>query len=395
MKRRIIGWIVVILTTAIVVSCGFSLLIYKSTNSIPEWIKGTLMIRSLGSDGLSAVDSPANQYICAFDFSNNTIDSIQIPLHAQLISHKDGPVILYERNGIYRPGEVVNRRGAYRTYLVGDVRKGVKSYEIERHSDLDEFTFSVQPIVVYGIAGEKASDWGEAANGSYYYLGYGVSENGELEYQLLREKITGELTVYRGYPLDYFVSNIFVSISPSGKIAWREMDGNGGADVFVSDGQDIISLPDEQQYTDSICWIDDNRLLYTADNTDMSGFQWGSPLKIVPRIWNVDTGVIEDLNSIWKDTEVVFPHSLQAMTVNQNKSLVAGYVSPTEEDAGQMGKIVVFSLISGDSYTYVPWNRTISTGNGYYAKYMKDDKGIAIYDPGAATDIHLVWGNEE
>lgn len=396
MKRRIICWIVVVSVLTILISSGSALSMNRSTEDIPAWIKGTLMISLLGSEKLlDDADWPTDQYICSFDFSNQTINSIRIPSHAQLMTYKDDPVIVYKRNGIYRPEEVVNRRSAYRTYSVGDVIKSAKGYEVEKYSDLDEFTFSVSPIVVYGIAGEGSMSFGGPGYRSYYYLGYGVSGSGELEYQLLCEKTSGELTVYRSYPLDYFISDIFVSISPSGKIAWRERNENGEADVFVSDGQKVFSLPDEQQYTDSLCWIDDNRLLYTANNTDMSDFRWGDALEIIPRIWHVDTGVIEDLNSTWKNVDVVFPYKLQSVAVDQSKSLVAGYIPPTEEDSNQMGQIVILSLVNGDRYTYSPWNRTRSTHDGLYVNYGKDDKGVVFYNPGAAIDVQLVWKSGE
>ena len=382
-----------VLSFVVLILCICGCMSIGTAEEYPAWLQGTLMINVRGSENIQGtVDSLTDQYICAFDFSNQTTVSTKIPSYARLMKYKDDTILFYKRDQISLNGRGLNRPGYFRTYLADDIAKNEAcDYTLEECSQLYGYTFSVDPIIVYGVSGEGSIDFGETGYRTYCYLGYGVSKNGDLEYQLLCEKTSGEKTVLHGYPLNYNTLNINVSVSSNGNVAWRDLDENGRTEVLAFNGEEVLQLQDEELSADSICWMDADRLLYTADVTDMSDFQWGDAFEIVLRVWHTDTGTIEDLNSGWAQKDVLLPRKLKSITVDADNNLMAGYISPTEDDFNPSGQIAIVSLISGDYFTFIPWNLSMTVEDGSYIRYGKDDNGVIFYDPGEVMDIQLVW----
>lgn len=383
MKRRFLLWLCAAMALIVLLVCGIGLFAKKPTEDFPDWLDGTLLINVLGATELPEEDDqPTEQYIVSFDFSQQSIDSTPIPENALLLKYKDDTVLLYRENGLHNvPYDgCENGIGAYRTY-------GIKSVTEDGLDTIWEaYMFSVNPLVIYGITDDE----------TFCYLGYGVSEEGELEYQLLCEKsplpgsLSSELTVLRSYPLDDSIQYIHVSVSPDGKIAWRE-NINSSLEVYVFDGQSVYSLPDDEQYTYSICWLDDDRLLYIANITDFSDFHWGDPFECVLRIWHTNTNVIEDLNSTWTDNDVILSFPLRAITLNQDKTLLAGYRPPVEADLVTKGEIVIVNMETGESYVYEPWDQVLSFNSFCSIEYSQDDNGLYFFNPGEAIDVQMVW----
>lgn len=52
--------------------------------AFPDWLKGTLLISTMGSDQAPDVEyEPINQYICAFNFDEGKTYAMQVPAHGR------------------------------------------------------------------------------------------------------------------------------------------------------------------------------------------------------------------------------------------------------------------------------------------------------------------------
>ena len=361
----------------------------SETQEVPAWLDGTLLVSTLGSEKLLDSDAfPTDQYLCAFDFSNQTTMTIKVPTHARLMEYKKTPKIVYRGNECF---------GNNCFYIISEIIESPDGQALQlqtTYDDIETVSLKRNPLVIYGIDGEGALEFGGSGYRVIYYLSYGISGDGELEYQLLRESTFGELDVIQHYPLSYYIfSNIYASVSSDGKLAWRELSADGASQVFVFDGEEVLRLEDGQQCARAICWLDADRLLYTADVTDMRDFQWGSEVVVVPRIWHINTGEIEDLNSTWNNGEVVFSHSLESIAVARDGRYFAAYVRPTEDDSDPTAYIVVVSLTDGQNFVFAPWNRQLEHEGVSWgtSAYRESNDGIILYDPGADFDLQLAW----
>lgn len=363
---------------------------------IPAWLEGTLMISTVGSDGfLDSKSIPTDQYICAFNFSNKTIDTIRVPAHGRLMKYNDNTIVLYRKNGLYGVQEAADREGVYRTYFAEEVNEKLKGYTLQANicpDGVGEFTFSVNPLVVYGVMGEGSYYFMEEGFRTYYYLGYGVSNKGELEYQLVSESTTGEKKIYAHYPLDYFPIDIHVAISSNGSFAWSESTNDGEKVVYALINGKKVLLEDKLAVDDVICWLDDSRLLYTAIDYDINDSPLEKVLSFAIRVWNVETGNIEDMNESW-GKDVMLPHFPRSIAVDRDKHLMAVYSSPSYFDSDRTGEIIIVDLNNGETCIFKPWQQSENSNNNLIEGYFKDDNGTIIFAPGDLIDAQIVWDN--
>lgn len=228
----------------------------------------------------------------------------------------------------------------------------------------------------------------------YYYLSYGVSDDGNLEYQLVSESTRKEITVFRHYPIDYLLRYIDVALSPNGKIAWREVNPHPkGAEVFAIHEGKVVQLMDNELYAYTMCWLDDDRLLYMACGTDPNASDIWHASVYIPRIWHLDTGEIEDLNTAWRENgnAVMLPFTPQSMAVDPSGRFVACYVSTPFDSIERTREIAIFALADGKNWAFNPWQLEAGRTDGLFHGYMKGRAGEITYDPGDMIDAQLVW----
>lgn len=365
---------------------------------MPEWLDGVLMISTMGADEpVDSDDVPIDQYVCAFDFSNRKIETIRVPAHARLMKYKDDTILLYRKNGLYGTREQSDV-GIYRTYGALKIVKALEDNSYCMHPlwrEIKEPTLSVNPLVVYGMiecTSEKSWAFDDGKYRIYYYLGYGVSDDGDLEYQLISESSRDEITVLRHYPLDYGIWHNFVSISPDGKIAWREVNPYPKeGEVFALHDGEVVQLKDEEQYTYAMCWLDDDRLLYMARITDPNVSDFRQSLVYVPRIWHLNTGEIEDLNAGWSENKVKLSLPPVSIAVDPSGRFIASYVSTHFDGLEQIGRIAIFSLEDGKNWIFNPWSQEVDRPGSLFNGYMKGSGDVIIYDPGDMIDAQVVW----
>lgn len=402
MKRRmVIGFVMILMS--VYWNLGDALAMAEfDLQDCPEWLEGILMISTVGSDELADDNTPLiDQYICAFDFSNRTIKTLRVPLHACLMKYKGETSIFYRMNGRYHASDSADTGYMYRDYIAEQILKEANGYALG--TDVDEigggFVFSVNPLAVFGVTGEGDVGFGETGYRVYYYLGYGVSDDGELEYQLASESTTGEQIVYRHYPLKRETSmslwHFVASVSPSGGVAWRECDpAEIGQFVYAVKDGNTFRLKDKYEFCSTPCWIDDNRLLYTATDYDTKNHQWiVNDWAYVPRIWHLDTGEFEDLNTTWRENHVSFRFAPSSVSVDSSGRFMAAYISPTVDGGEPIGEIVIVSLADGKSYAFNPWTQKVGREDCLVYGYMRSDEGAFIYDPGYAIDAQVIWYN--
>ena len=161
--------------------------------------------------------------------------------------------------------------------------------------------------------------------------------------------------------------------------------------MFALHDGEVVQLKDEEQYTYTMCWLDDDRLLYMARITDPNVSDFRQSLVYVPRIWHLNTGEIEDLNAGWSENKVKLSLPPVSIAVDPSGRFIASYVSTHFDGLEPIGRIAIFSLEDGKNWIFNPWSQEVDRPGSLFNGYMKGSGDVIIYDPGDMIDAQVVW----
>ena len=404
-KKRVIillGIVLFVLLAVIIVEQG------RETASLfsgaPEWIKGRLMITTIGSVGrCMAGDSPTLQSICIFDFDSRNTSSTLTGLDAAVIQDfMNGDMYVIERD--HRGYSDLGDSSAYNIY--GE--SFYVSRKLEYNSENKEFSV-VSCFEEKGyshirgndghikIVGDARYDDGMSWGEKQYYWRYTKDAEDEWEAELAFKddgvvEPVEEPRTYTSVQLNKLQSTE-VAISKNEHVAFTREYGH---EIYCSDGYTTEKLSDEQCSTGAICWIDENTLLYTACVRELEA--WGTPRGYALRLWHIDTGDFENyvINGNNPGDSMTVPPS--AMCYDSENQVLAVYLAGEDDYAdygeqAEKGRVVFINMITGDQYVFVPWKRTLNTRGLSYANYEKDRSGKYFYDPGFFFRAKIFWYN--
>lgn len=363
----------------------------EAETEFPDWLKGTLLISTMGSEQELDVEyEPIDQYICAFNFDEGETYAMRVPAHGKLMSYRGTPQFLFRKNLTYQTRSTsVGSDGQW--YSAFDLSYEMIREEKELLCSRDtvmSFYLSPAPLIIYGVAGEGELDFYGTGYRSYYYLGYGVSADKQLDKQLISCESRNETTtVYEDFAT-YLPPNCEFAVAPDGKVAWL----NAECEITISDGETTSIVTDDLKNRGAMCWLDDERLLYTVCVTDLENFKWGDPILYEMRIWHTDTNECEILNATWQDNECYTVVPFASLAYNAEENLLAGYLSPYF-DSGDIffGEIWIVSMEDGRSYRFIPWDNEIDRPDMLFRRYGLSDDGIYFCEPGDMIDAQLAW----
>ena len=236
--------------------------------SFPDWLKGTLCIKL---QGLNSESPPSYEdkdeyllrktYMISTNFSNATLTAQEIPKDSNIIRSDEVVMLAFHgESGTY--SEMCwNDNNRWNTFYtayydenVEAFRDGYESFRIAGNLE----------VLGYGAKGEDL-----------YFLKYGVSEDGELELQLVcmtdgDEKVFERISVH-----DRVLDRFRYAISSGKWIAWTDpITGN----IKISNGLSTTVLPDTKKFL-SMYWLNEEELIYfqNAANAEL-------------RVYNVNSG---------------------------------------------------------------------------------------------------------
>ena len=348
----------------------------------PNWIDGTLLVTMRGDRMMNLNALTMGRYVCIYDFNQDTCTTTGVPDHSTLskdLSDAGRPVIIYESPNWYN-GENGNRWYKWREI-------SVSAFEDDPNSVLYK-TFNSEYFDFNSLLGENMHFDAPMAllqihSPQYcvYYLRYAVSDEQELEIELVRETET-ETIVYSHFPMDYDFGHWYHSISKDGRIAWGEPVEKH---FYVSDGESVFSLP-ETELTRSICWLDNRTLLYF--NCAMKPpvlTAWDTVLSEKTILTDIDGRPI-----VHEDDSCIVQ-----MCVDGSGQFLAYYTAPIGHQSGK-NSITILSLESGASYCLDPWPESfqIQKADRAYAestRYTISDDGIYLFEPAEEAELQIVW----
>lgn len=318
--------------------------------NVPKWLNGTLCISTIGfemTDDGNMIDrysmeydsSVFQRYIVFYNFADGNIEGIEVPHGTRLsegLSDNGSPVVFIQAENGWSSldgTESMNRRMYYLAMLSADPdsKNGwMLNYGTDTYYRYVYLENALEPIAIHG------SDY------CVYYLGYGVSQEGELEIQMICD--TGEeKTVYAHFDLDSKLNRIHYSISEDGKFAWQLGDGT----IHISDGihENVVSGERVDAY--GPCWLDNTNLLYFE-----TARYYTSPYKACKI--NLQTG----------EAEYIVTNTGEILSLDvAPEAVIAGgsdgeYIIFLWRD-GEWGLvfnyyITIFSVETGESYTFDP-----------------------------------------
>ena len=363
----------------------------EAETEFPDWLKGTLLISTMGSDQQLDVEyEPIDQYICAFNFDEGETYAMRVPAHGKLMSYRGTPQFLFRQNLTYQTRSTsVSSTGLW--YRTVDLSYEMIREEKELLYSCDtvmSFCLSPAPLIIYGVAGEGELEFGGSGYRSYYYLGYGVSADNQLEKQLISWESKRKTTTVYEHFATFPSSNCEIAVAPDGKVAWI----NEECEIVISDGETTCIVSDGLKNRGAMCWLEDERLLYTVCVTDLENYKWGDPILYEMRIWHTDTNECEILNVTWQDNECYTVVPFASLAYNAEENLLAGYLSPYF-DSGDIffGEILIVSMEDGRSYRFIPWDNEIDRPDMLFRRYGLSDDGIYFCEPGDMIDAQLAW----
>ena len=134
----------------------------EAETEFPDWLKGTLLISTMGSDQQLDVEyEPIDQYICAFNFDEGETYAMRVPAHGKLMSYRGTPQFLFRQNLTYQTRSTsVGSDGQW--YSTVDLSYEMIREEKELLCSRDtvmSFYLSPAPLIIYGVAGEGELDF--------------------------------------------------------------------------------------------------------------------------------------------------------------------------------------------------------------------------------------------
>lgn len=370
--------------------------------SVPDWLKGVLNIDLFGADSLEE-SWPLDRYVCVFDFEVNRIDKIKIPSSAAYTKEWQSggrPIIIFPSEyGYYYFDDYsqwkwreVNYLEIVRTenedgirYTYGEMLRDIWTGEmLERKPDNNNVyygtAFLESPMRILGINSEFDPEI-RRDRLSVFYLQYGVSSNGDLEIQMIREDDAGlsneKKEIIYSFPMDYDFGAWQYSISNGRRITWVEGMGTlvcadeYGTKSFTSSGR-ILGLP---------VWYDDTSILYfeTYDENSIM------PRKTILKKYDMANDTVEDFwNASGRRIEGnIHPFT---MALNEEKNILATY------GWGSNGTgIEIINLNNGDIYMFNPWPNFLEEAESEKQRYGYTEDGTLYFDPSSNSQSKLVW----
>lgn len=370
--------------------------------SVPDWLKGVLSIDLFGADSLEESWS-LDRYVCVFDFEVNRIDKIKIPSSAAYTKEWQSggrPIIIFPSEyGYYYFDDYsqwkwreVNYLEIVRTenedgirYTYGEMLRDIWTGEmLERKPDNNNVyygtAFLESPMRILGINSEFDPEI-RRDRLSVFYLQYGVSSNGDLEIQMIREDDAGlsneKKEIIYSFPMDYDFGAWQYSISNGRRITWVEGMGTlvcadeYGTKSFTSSGR-ILGLP---------VWYDDTSILYfeTYDENSIM------PRKTILKKYDMANDTVEDFwNASGRRIEGnIHPFT---MALNEEKNILATY------GWGSNGTgIEIINLNNGDIYMFNPWPNFLEEAESEKQRYGYTEDGTLYFDPSSNSQSKLVW----
>ncbi len=374
----------------------------------PDWLHGTLLINTMAStEVLPRSQKPVAQAICAIDFDNELLTTVDVPSNSMLVSNTfDGkPMVVYQKNACYGITEFIYQAQSWRNYGFGFVDVSQDGVSVD--TEMENVFISKYPIALVSLSRDPSKDYDLtrdlfAPSRPYtrIYFCYGISEDSnDMRIQLIRE-IAGweaarpDIKVLKTFDADcplgsmsFALTETQCAYSHAGKICSINMD----------DLQTAI-CPEERTYG-AICWLGD-RLIYNVYPYD--GWEAGQKPSLLLKIWNPKTGEISSLATLWDGDEIDLATNQMSlsMSINRDSSILAIYFCGDTFDESRVkkgGRIVFVSLENGEVYELYPWDK-IAAENGVYPwffnTYCISDDGKVIYEPAGMIDARVVWYRE-
>jgi len=383
--------------------------------NVPEWLEGTLCISAVGSKeneneeevNSYAIGKAADsawekylRYVIFYDFSEGKIETAEIPYGSELsMDLREGgqPILLLQADNGYFAGDGVeesDKREYYLATLVND--PGNEWHRRFYYGSIEDYAFREWPLPADWVVGVDAGDyWAKIKIDNIlepvaimgprfcvYYFGYGVSDAGGLEIQMIRRTDAGD-TVLAHFDLADNLHMMEYAISPGGLFAWEDIAGvtenrRDTGRIIVSDGCTEMVLAEEGKSFYNPCWLNDFELVYFEVRSD---YQTDWTVRLCK--WNRETGETEymtaaDGSEMALRTEERTSIEVEEVLLADEKYLVVLYHIDWW-GAVRDEFVTVFSLEDGAQYTFDPMP---DSGAVYYKSHrlIAEDGALLSFD---------------
>ena len=243
----------------------------------PEWLSGTLAIMGGENEAHPVYESNhvlAPQQVYFLDFSARTLHGVDVPRDALLTreaTRGGGPILLRAVPDwlpdtipfFSREAQAVLPGQYWRAYKYDASRDGFHSRDDTGLSFTESLFWLHDAFALLGYTWDAPDATTHTDSGTKYCLRYAVSDAGELCVELARvtpvDETTLDETVYYRFPAAFPWNEWRCAIADDGKIAFNLPDSGH---ILISDGGTLTQLPDDQRTRCSLCWLDDDTLLY-------------------------------------------------------------------------------------------------------------------------------------
>ena len=360
---------------------------------MPDWLKGKLLITTLGSDKLDWDNSfEWGKYVRIWDFDRGTQFALEIPIDAHLTRDLGGegkPIIISHAALGYSEDYGWESEGRWKTFSIASFNDpGSFSYGLcengiyvrdDRHYFSrygKEMTFDA-PAQILDV---KSPEY------CVYYLEYAVSDESELQIRFVCETDAGKV-VYERYPLNYPWGKWVYAIFPNGRVAYKDASSNG---ITVNAGDGLIHIPDTDGAS-LIAWKNDHELLLFA----------GKDRDYLMR-YNVDDATSEFVLDSAGEPIYIEDAYLYDMAVHPELDCVAFCYVHSPNGQNRKTKLDFVLLGEGEQYSYDLYpleklcieERTI-TNETHPLKMMRayamSDDGLYFLESADGIHLELAW----
>ena len=400
--------IVLLITVIILLEQGDS-----PIGKIPDWLHGTLLISTMGSDRkLTGMQDPKQQYVCAYDFNDDKFSSVPVTSDGKMIQDTNNlrVYVLERNNGGNRyemdPPWFVTRIGDWRyDYNFREIEWNNQRtcialrHESERNPERGTIKLFTPSLALAAVC-----------NNECYYWKYAAAEEGRIVVQLAKQSdlTYGEEEILVSNEHGSLIDHI--AVSEHGNLAWIQEDELEERDVnfekykrricalaaqgYVECPDDSVTCPTVPGANTGLCWIDDTTLVYMAM---ISRYAYNGDIdRFTLRLWHTDTGVTEDIGieqsslsfSTWPTVMAYSPRN-RVLAVFFPRSIFR--LGDWNLDYLSTDHIVFINMETSDQFVFMPWPEKSTDPEILYGSFLQDNKGIYYYEPGYEIDAQMVW----
>ena len=359
-------------------------------NRYLDWLTGSFCINTQYSD---TIDSQYTHCLYCINFDSKVETILNIDSDAVLMKDSrrgGGPLIVSSIKSGYDI-KIGRTNSIWRGYSVSSMAvdkltgKSVMDYGLngERYTIPSAFEFD-SPLAILGFDSEHEY---------VYLLQYGVSEDGNLEIQMVQQDVfsvrrTEDVILYR-FPLSYRFGMWKYAISSNGKIAW--FDPEEKLLRISSENGEITYDRKIGAFSGEICWLDENILLYFDGIADIEENELPQVTYTLMQ-WDTTKNDTQELTTengrtiSFKVTNVLSPYDI---AVSPDCRYISCYYADMKDG---LHKILFYSLKDGQSYEMSLWPFAKYDENGdFIFRYGIAENGSVLFQPNGSYEVNCAW----